>query len=117
MKTIEQCTQDLIRSIQDTVEYRRYQELRAVAEQDPQLRKALNDFRRRVYQTQTSGETLDHFSEQERLGRDAAQFRKNELVDEYLKMELHICRMIQEISFQLADAIDLDLDDVLEEIP
>ncbi|MCC8045887.1 MAG: YlbF family regulator [Clostridiales bacterium] len=114
MNTIEKCTQDLIRSIQDTEEYRRYQELRAVADQDPQLRKSLNDFRRRVYQTQTSGETLDHFSEQERLGRDAAQFRKNELVDEYLKMELHICRMIQEISFQLADAIDLDLDDVLE---
>ncbi|MCD7957565.1 MAG: YlbF family regulator [Lachnospiraceae bacterium] len=116
MTTIEKCTQDLIRSIQDTAEYRRYQELRAVTDQDPQLRKALNDFRRRVYQTQTSGETLDHFSEQELLGRDAAQFRKNELVDEYLKMELHICRMIQEISFRLADAIDLDLDDVLEEI-
>ncbi|MCD7764329.1 MAG: YlbF family regulator [Lachnospiraceae bacterium] len=114
MNRVEECTQALIESIQQTEEYLRYQKLRELTDQDPELRRKLNEFRRRVYQVQTSGETLDHYSEQERLGSDASEFRKNELVDEYLKMELHICRMIQNMAFQIADAIDLDLDDVLE---
>ncbi len=116
MNRVEQCTQDLIESIQETEEYQRYQKLRELIEQDPELRRKLNEFRRRVYQVQTSGEILDHYSEQERLGKDASEFRKNELVDEYLKVELHICRLIQNMSFQIADAIDLDLDDVLDGI-
>ncbi|MCD8338001.1 MAG: YlbF family regulator [Lachnospiraceae bacterium] len=114
MRTIEESTQELIRSIQDTEEYQRYQKLREAVEADSELRGKLNAFRRRVYQAQTSDETLDYFSEQARLGADAAELRKNELVDEYLKMELHICRTIQKIAFELADAIDLDLDAVLE---
>ncbi|MCC8138189.1 MAG: YlbF family regulator [Clostridiales bacterium] len=116
MNRVEQCTQDLIDSFLQTEEYQRYQKLRELTDQDPALRRKLNEFRRRVYDVQTSGETLDHYSEQERLGRDASEFRKNELVDEYLKVELHLCRMIQNMVFQIADAIDLDLDDVLEGI-
>ncbi|MCC8103717.1 MAG: YlbF family regulator [Clostridiales bacterium] len=114
MRTIEESTQNLIRSIQDTEEYQRYQKLQKIVEADPELRGKLNAFRRRVYQAQTSEETLDYFSEQSRLGADATELRKNELVDEYLKTELHICRTIQKIAFELADAIDLDLDEVLE---
>ncbi|MCD8076383.1 MAG: YlbF family regulator [Lachnospiraceae bacterium] len=114
MRTVEESTQELIQSIQNTEEYQRYQKLRIIVEADAELRGKLNAFRRRVYQAQTSDETLDYYSEQARLGMDAAELRKNELVDEYLKVELHICRMIQKTAFELADAIDLDLDAVLE---
>ncbi|MCD8011680.1 MAG: YlbF family regulator [Lachnospiraceae bacterium] len=114
MDKIEECTKALTRSIQETEEYQSFQRLRKVADQDPELHQKLNEFRRRVYDVQTSGETLDFYSEQERLGRDAAEFRKNELVDEYLKTELHICRIIQKVAFQVAEAIDLDLDGVLD---
>ncbi|MCD7818626.1 MAG: YlbF family regulator [Lachnospiraceae bacterium] len=114
-KTIEECTQELILSIQNSEEYQHYQRLRTLADENPELHKKLNDYRRRVYRVQTSGETLEYYSEQERLGNYAAEFRKDELVDEYLKAELHVCRTIQKVAFQLADAIDLDLDEVVSE--
>ena len=113
MKTIEESTQELIQSIHESEDYQRYQKLRAIAEEDPQMHRQLNAFRRQVYEVQTSGETLDYYSEQEWLGKYATEFRKNELVDEYLKVELRVCRMFQKVAFQLADAIDLDLDEVV----
>ncbi|MCD7736153.1 MAG: YlbF family regulator [Lachnospiraceae bacterium] len=113
VKSIEECTQELIRSIQESEEYRRFQKLRALADEDTELRGRLADFRRRVYEVQTSGGTLDNYSEQEQLGRYAAEFRKNELVNEYLKAELHVCREIQKVITELVEAIDLDLDEVV----
>lgn len=113
MASIEECTQELIRAIHESREYQEYQNLREVTSGDEELHARLNEFRKRVYEVQTSGGTLDNYSDQEQLGTYATEFRKNELVDEYLKAELHVCRMIQKTMFLLAEAIDLDLDDVV----
>ena len=41
--------------------------------------------------------------------REYEQLRENPVVEEYLQAELAVCRMIQEINMQIADAIDLDI--------
>ena len=40
---------------------------------------------------------------------ESEKFRSDPLVDEYLKKELAVCRMVQNVYAQIAEAIDLDL--------
>lgn len=113
MKSVDKCTQELIQSILESDEYRRYSALRDQIKAMPELRKKLSEFRRHVYEVQNSEQVFDLYKEQENLGKFAAEFRQNELVDEYLKAELRICRELQWVALMIADAVDLDLEGVV----
>lgn len=45
-----------------------------------------------------------------RFQMENAGIRKNELVNEFLKAELSVCRMLQGITRVIADSVELDTD-------
>ncbi len=116
MKNIETCTNDLIQAILDSGEYRNFCEIRDRVAQVPELREQINAFRLHVFETQNTQEPLDMYAEQIRLCKDYEQFRKNPLVDEFLKAELRVCRIVQEITMTLAEKINLDTDGIVQDI-
>lgn len=116
MKKIEACTANLILAIQGSREYRQFQEISAKVKSEPELRTKINEFRKYVYDVQNSSEPLDMYAEQERLCREYEEFRKNPLVDEFLKAELRVCRIIQHTFERIATEIDLDTKDIAGKI-
>ena len=56
------------------------------------------------------------YGEQERLCRDAEEFRKNPLVNEFLEAELRVCRIMQKVTESIAAKVDLDLSEISERI-
>ena len=50
------------------------------------------------------------FDEVMRFQMENAGIRKNELVNEFLKAELSVCRMLQGITRVIADSVELDTD-------
>ena len=44
----------------------------------------------------------------EQISKESAQLRSNPQVNAYLDAELALCRMMQKISMELTDGIDLD---------
>ena len=48
------------------------------------------------------------------LFRSYNKMRSNPVVDEYLEAELAVCKMMQEVYAQIADAIDLDIHSCLQ---
>ncbi|MDO4322660.1 MAG: YlbF family regulator [Lachnospiraceae bacterium] len=116
MENIKECTKALIDAILDSGEYRRFCEVRDQVREKPELRSQINEFRLHVFEVQNSKEPLDMYGEQERLCRDFEEFRKNPLVNEFLEAELRVCRIMQEISTDIAGAVDLDSADVSERI-
>lgn len=116
MEKVLDCTQALINAILESEEYIHFSELRDQVKDLPELRQQLNDFRLLVFQTQNSQEPLDMYAEQQRLCRDYEEFRKNTLVNDFLQAELRICRMLQKITEDVAEAVDLDSDEVAERI-
>ena len=48
--------------------------------------------------------------------KESEEFRKNPLVDEFLQAELCVCRIMQKITQDMVEAIDLDIDEVAERI-
>lgn len=49
------------------------------------------------------------FDEIDAFEKEFEEFRSNPVVEEYLQAELAVCRMVQNIYTQIAEAIDLDL--------
>lgn len=116
MGKIEECTAKLIEAVKESREYRHFCELRDEVAKDPELRRQINDFRRHVFETQNSGDSTDAYAEMERISREYEEFRRNPLVDGFLKSELRVCRMIQQVNIELISAVDLDTKDVTEKL-
>lgn len=116
MENVNACTQALIKAIQESEEYIHFSKLRDQVKEQPELRRQINEFRLLVFQVQNCQEPLDMYAEQLRLCRDYEEFRKDTLVNDFLQAELRICRMLQKITEDVADAVDLDSDEVSERI-
>lgn len=116
MEKVKDCTQALIKAILESEEYVHFSELRDQVKEKPELRQQINEFRLHVFEVQNSQEPLDMYAEQQRLCRDYEEFRKDPLVNEFLLAELRICRTLQRVTEDIADAMDLDTDEMSERI-
>lgn len=117
MERIESCTKELVCAILESEEYRQFCEIRERVAQHSELREQINAFRLHVFETQNSPEPLDMYEEQIRLCKEYELFRKTPLVEEFLKAELRVCRIVQEITMTLAQQIDLDTLEITKELP
>lgn len=113
---VEACTEKLVKAVLESEEYQNFLKIKEQVAAEPELRKEINDFRRHNFEVQNSPDVLDVYEEIDKMSREYEEFRKNPLVDEFLKCELSVCRMIQQINLELIQAIDLDTKDIAEGI-
>ena len=116
MDQIEQCTKNLGDAILNSREYQDFLKIRGKVAQDPELRRKINAFRKHNFEVQNSAEVLDMYDEIDKMYKEYEEFRKNILVDEFLKRELRVCRIIQQVNIELISAVDLDTKEIAEGI-
>lgn len=114
--TIDIYTKALIRVIQDSREYRAFCRAKNKVSGMPELKKQIDAYRTQVYRLQYEGDVETLYDRVQEFNTEHAQFRRDPLVNEYLNSELAVCRMLQKVAAGLADALDLDLDEVAQEI-
>lgn len=104
--SVEQSLDNLINTIKNDEIYLEYKKQLDLLRQDPELKRQVDDFRKRNYDMQMDGDLdfakLDSFREEYR------EFRTNPLVDSFLAAELDFCRMMQNINFKIIDAVDFE---------
>lgn len=113
---VEIYTKALIRVIQDSREYRAFCKAKSKLADMPELKKKINEYRMQTYRLQYEGDTETLYDRVQEFNTKHAQFRKDPLVNEYLRSELAVCRMLQKVAAGLSEALDLDLDEVAREI-
>lgn len=116
MNQVEKCTKELVDAIIGSTEYQDFLKIKEKVSQNPGLRKKINDFRSHNFEVQNSAEVLDMYDEIDKMYKEYEEFRKNILVDEFLKRELRVCRMIQQVGIELISAVDLDIQEIAERI-
>lgn len=116
MDKIEGCTRALMEAVTAGEAYTRYESVKKELAGQPELKKQINDFRRRNYLIQDQPDSEKLLLEMANLEREYEDFRKDPLVHEYLEAELRVCRMLQKINETLVSVIDLELDDFADEI-
>ncbi len=112
MERIENCTEELIKAIQTSSEYREFCQIRDEVAENPEKRERINHFRRHIFEVQNTKESVDMYAEMERLCRDYEEFRRDPQVDAFLRSELRVCRILQKITLRIAQSVELDTQEV-----
>lgn len=105
-REVKDALDNLIDVIKKDEVYEEYHRQLNLLRQNPELKRQVDDFRKRNYQMQM-GEDLDFV----KLGAFQEEFktlRENPLVDNFLASELAFCRMMQNINFDIVEAVEFE---------
>ena len=97
MSVVEDKVTELVNAIQDTNEYKRYQEAKNKLHANPELEQIVFAFRQKNYQIQNS-KNVDLFWEVDHLERE-----------EFMTAELAFCRLLQKINFRLVGGLNFEV--------
>ena len=100
---------ELIRAIRSSEEYRSFEEAKHRLDQKPEKRRSADAFRRRNFEFQNSEESMSAQA-QVAMYHEREELRHDSLIDEYLKAELIMCRLLRQVSLGIMESVDLDLD-------
>lgn len=100
---------ELVKAIASSEEYRMFEEAKRRLDTEPEKRKKADDFRRRNFAFQNSEESMSAQA-QVSMYHEREALRRDPLIDEYLKAELIMCRLLRQVSLGIMETVDLDLE-------
>lgn len=103
---MEQSLQAYTDKLLESEEYLKYVEQKERVKKYPDLKRQIDEFRRRNFEMQNSGDMV--FEKIEDFEREYADFRDNPLVADFLEAELAFCRMMQNHYAMVMGAIDFE---------
>ena len=107
MGRIDELKAELIQAVLDSEEYREYKRLEAEVSKNADLKRAIDEFRRRNFEIQYNDEIDENISQ---LEAQYADMRNQGLAKSYFSAELCLCRLVQDVCVSLVDAVDFDVD-------
>ena len=110
MNKVELLTEQMKQAILDSDEYRRYVKLNEELKKRPDLKRAVDEFRKQNFYYQYSDDVDDAIGKSEELAKNFAATRSIKLVNDFLVTEMCIDRMIQQICISLVSVMDFDVD-------
>lgn len=101
---------ELTKAILDSEEYKDFLYYLQELKKQPELYERVCDYRRRNFELQNMDINDNMFDEVMHFQMENAGIRKDELVNKFLKSELSVCRMLQDITRSIAESVQLDTD-------
>lgn len=117
MDEITRCTRELLEALKKSEAYQAFRDASRKLEDKPELKAQIDDFRRHNYLLQNSSDSEDIFEKMASFEKKYENLRKNPLVNEYLRTELQICRIVQRCAMEIMTSVDLEIEnfaDVIE---
>ncbi len=110
MSRVDELTQALTQAIIESDEYREYKELEADIMRQPDLKRAVDDFRRENFRLQYSDDVEDVITSTDELNNRYIDVRQQPAAERFLAAEMALCRMVQEVCMTVVGAIDFNMD-------
>lgn len=106
MREIDIALEQLVRAVVNSKECKRYREELKQVKLRPGLKEEIDDYRMRNFRLQNSDElTIEKI---EQFEKEYEEFRSDPLVSDFLASELAVCRMVQNISDKLTEALEFE---------
>ncbi len=103
---LDRAVESLVAEIKGTEVYRNYLTALAAVKRQPGLKEQVDEFRKKNYLMQSTGDMA--FERIEQFEREYSDFRENPLVSDFLAAELALCRTIQQINFNITEALNFE---------
>ncbi len=108
MNRVDQALKDLIGAILDSGEYKEFDRQRTLMKSYPELKEEIDRFRQENYALQRFTEPEELMDKSEEFLQKYEEFRKNPMVEAFLRAEVEFCRMIQEINQEIVEAVNFE---------
>ena len=110
MRNVEESKNVLLEAIRESDSFQRFNESKKKIEGREDLKRQIDDYRRRCYllQSGSSSEELD--TEIQKVRTDREILKTDPIIQEYLDSELDLCRMLQRISIEIMNVTDLQIE-------
>ena len=105
---VEKCVTALISAIRASEPYQNYHRCEQELEEEPRLREKLDEYRRRVFEMNSSDQ-VDLSEEADRLEQESAELRLNPVVNDFLAAELEVCAMLREATGRISEEVGVRL--------
>ncbi|HIR93603.1 MAG TPA: YlbF family regulator [Candidatus Egerieimonas intestinavium] len=105
---VEKCVKALIYAIRTSESYQNYQRCERELAKEPNLREKLDEFRRRVFEMNTSDQ-VDIYEEADRLEQESTELRLIPVVNDFLAAELEICTTLREVTGRISEEVGVRL--------
>ncbi len=99
----------LLKAVKESREYTEYMQARQLLIQDPDRRARTEAFRRKNYLIQNT-ESEQMSTERIAIYKDREELRRDPVIDRYLNTELVLCRLLRNLSLELLNVAELDLE-------
>lgn len=109
MSDVLQCSDNLVKAIVESDEYKAFHNAKEAIKDEPELGSILNEYRLQNYKLQNNRDAEDYFDELDRLEQQYYELKKNPKVIAFLTAELRLLKMIQKINTAIVEQIDLEL--------
>lgn len=109
MDVINRRAEELLLSIKNSSVYQEYKKCEAVLDELPELRKRVDAFRANNFRLQSEVEHSHLFHTSEQLNKESVELRRIPEANAYLKAELALCSLMQQICRKLTDGIEMNI--------
>ncbi len=109
MSEVEKHKKELAKAIVNSEEYKEYLRCRDILAKNVDLYRSVNEMRKQNFMLQNAEDVSNMFEETEKLRCRYEEIRNNIVVNNFLRAEMCLCRMIQDINRTLMNAIDFDM--------
>lgn len=106
MNEVEEASDRLVEAVLHCDIYLEYRKQLEKVKAFPDLKKQVDEFRRRNFELQQQPDYA--FDKLEQFEREYRTFRENPLVSDFLAAELAFCRLMQELGERLINAVDFE---------
>ena len=103
-------TAELSAAILDSEEYKEFLYYLDEIKKQPELYDRVCDYRRRNFELQNMDINDNMFDEVMHFQMENPGIRKDALVNNFLRAELSVCRMLQDITRSISESVELDTD-------
>ena len=108
--TLEELKNELTEAIKDSEEYKEYIRLGTIISRNPDLRRTVDEFRKRTFEVVNNEDIEDVYSAMLNLNVEYADMRRQDIVNRYLTAEICFCSLVKDVIKTIADSIDMELD-------
>ena len=107
MENVDEALNNFIDAVKESDIFKEYRTALEELKKDPELKRRVDDFRQRNYNFQQSDE-ID-LNEYDQFRSEMVGFRaSDQRVDAFLDAELALCRMVQDFSYRITEALDFE---------
>lgn len=108
MADVYEVVEDLIEAIRENPVYQDFIREKERVKKHPQLKKQIDEYRQRNFELQSLTQNDELFDKIEQFQKEYEEFLENPLVMDFLEAEVAFCRLIQDITGRMVQAIDFD---------